>query len=301
MSKEKKIKQKWQFSPLNTILGVIMGIWCITFLLVLFWGVITSLKDDIYFRIDFFGLPEGHIWEWDYENYSLAFNYLRVKIRAGAGFRYVYALEMLLNTLLYGVGTAGITILTTATTAYVCCRFKYKFSNFLYGYVIVTMIIPLIGSGVSTLDVLKGMGLYDSIIGLYVTSFAFGGTNFLIFHAAFEPLSKDYADAAKIDGANNYVVLFKIMLPMVRNVIGILFLTAFIGKWNDYQTALLYLPSYPVLAQGLLEFANSTTNSLSTVPMKITACMIMTIPMAAVFIIFRNQLIGKLNIGGLKE
>ena len=294
-------KFKKNISPLFIILGIIMSVWCITFIFALLWGVMTSLKDDINFQIDFFGPPEGNILNWKWGNYPLAFSYIRAKVRAGIGYRYVGAFEMLLNTILYGVGTAGIMIFTQAVTAYVCARFKYKFSKFLYGYVIVTMIIPVIGSGVSTLSILKAFRLYDSILGLYLTSFAFGGTTFLIFHAAFEPLSKDYADAAKVDGANNYVVLFVIMLPMVKNIIGILFLSAFIGKWNDYATALLYLPTHPVLAQGLLEFANSTTQSLSTVPMKITACMIMTLPMVAIFIIFRNQLVGKLNIGGLKE
>ena len=117
----------------------------------------------------------------------------------------------------------------------------------------------------------------------------------------FRGIPKDFADAAYIDGASEWQVLFRIMMPMARNTLFTVILLNFIGYWNDYQTPLLYIPSYPTMAYGLYLFSNDTTNALSTVPMKITGCMIMMLPILVLFLFFHKRLIGNLSMGGLKE
>ena len=93
----------------------------------------------------------------------------------------------------------------------------------------------------------------------------------------------------------------KIMLPMSKNTLLTVILLNFIGYWNDYQTPLLYIPSHPTLAYGLYLFSNSADNELATIPMKITGCMLMMVPILILFLIFRKRLIGNISIGGLKE
>ena len=95
-------------------------------------------------------------------------------------------------------------------------------------------------------------------------------------------------------------VLIKIVLPLVRNTFFTVMLINFIGFWNDYQTPLIYLPSYPTIALGMYHMASTTENGLSTVPMRMTGAMLMLIPILALFLAFHKRLLGNLTIGGIK-
>ena len=123
---------------------------------------------------------------------------------------------------------------------------------------------------------------------------------FLVFYNMFKQLPMAYTEAAKIDGAGNMSVLIKIVLPLVRNTFFTVMLINFIGFWNDYQTPLIYLPSYPTIALGMYHMASTTENGLSTVPMRMTGAMLMLIPILALFLAFHKRLLGNLTIGGIK-
>ena len=109
-----------------------------------------------------------------------------------------------------------------------------------------------------------------------------------------------YTEAAKIDGANNLMILFKIILPLVRNTFLTITLINFITFWNDYQVPLLYMPSYPTLAVGMFKIADSSENALARVPIRLAGSMIMLAPILAVFAFTHKRLMGNLAIGGIK-
>ena len=109
-----------------------------------------------------------------------------------------------------------------------------------------------------------------------------------------------YTEAAKIDGAGNLAVLLRIILPLVRNTFFTVMLINFIAFWNDYQTPLIYMPSYPTIALGMFYMASTTENGLSTVPMRMTGAMLMLIPILVLFLCFHKRLLGNLTVGGIK-
>ena len=121
-----------------------------------------------------------------------------------------------------------------------------------------------------------------------------------MFHGIFRTLPMAYTEAAKIDGAGNLSILVKIILPLVRNTFFTVMLINFIGFWNDYQTPLIYMPSYPTIALGMFYMASTTENGLSTVPMRMTGAMLMLIPILVLFLCFHKRLLGNLTVGGLK-
>ena len=90
------------------------------------------------------------------------------------------------------------------------------------------------------------------------------------------------------------------MLPMVRTTILALFILGFIGSWNDYQTPMVYLPSMPTIAYGLFRFRYSSDSLVSAIPMQITGCVVVMIPIMILFIVFRNKIMGNLALGGIK-
>ena len=122
-------------------------------------------------------------------------------------------------------------------------------------------------------------------------------------------MSDAYREAASIDGASDFTIMFRIYFPMAIKTIGTVFLIQFIALWNDWQSAMLYLPTHPTLARAVYEMSLGKSDIgtgtekflLQTAPLKITASMILALPITIIFVIFRNKLMGNVSVGGLKE
>lgn len=95
--------------------------------------------------------------------------------------------------------------------------------------------------------------------------------------------------------------IFRIYLPLVRNLFFTVMLLQGIYFWNDFQTPLLYLPTYPTLAYWLYRFTENTKVELSFVPVKAAGAMLLVVPIFILFAAFNKKMMGNLSLGGLKE
>jgi ABC-type glycerol-3-phosphate transport system permease component len=130
-------------------------------------------------------------------------------------------------------------------------------------------------------------------------SFLSGG--YLFFHAAFASMSKEYAEAAKIDGATQLQLMVEIAIPLARTILLVQFVSAFISSWNDYQTPMIYLSSYPTAAYGLMLFTQSTNSYEDYLIYKLAGFMLLLIPTFTVFMFLKEYLLGEVTEGGVKE
>ncbi len=290
-------KKSGNFSVLMLIAGIVLGIYVISLIIPFIWSLLTSFKGRYEFDDNIFGLPQT----WTIENFVTVFNAFAVRVESGAGFRTVFLEEMFLYSILYAVGCAIAGTTTQMVVAYLCAKYRYKFSKVIYTVVIVVMVLPIVGSLPSELQMANRLGIYDTIWGMYIMKANFLGMYFLVFYANFKALSNEYADAARVDGAGNFRVMISIIFPLVRNTYFTIFLLNFIGFWNDYQTPLIYIPNWPTVAYGLYSTFQSTSGDLSNVPVKLAACLMMLIPILIIFLIFHNRLMGNITVGGLKE
>ncbi len=298
----KSHKAKKQISPFTIILFIVLAIHCFTILYLLYWALITSVKHQMDFRLNLYKLPKGLPWEWNWENYYAVFMKFYVPVKRDGVLLKIGMEYQLLYTLVYCFSSAIVTTMVPCLVSYCVAKFKYKFSAILEGVVLVTMVLPIVGNSASTMQFLQAFQLYDNIWLLnIVTQFSFGGMYFLIFKASFEALTNDYRDAAYLDGANDFSVLFRIMLPLVSKIIFTVFLLQFIAAWEDYQRPLLYLPNYPTIAYGVYYFTHTSQQELNTVPAKLASAVMMAIPIVTLYIIFKEKLMGNLSMGGLKE
>lgn len=295
-------KRKNKARVLYSVIFIVLFLYVISIFLPVLWGVLTSLKDQTDFRVNVLGLPKGWPWEWHWENFFKVFNGFYEQVTTpGVGRRRVYFSEMLLYTLLYAGGSAIIQTIVPCVVAYLTARFRYKFSAFINALVIVLMVVPIVGSAPSEMQILRALNMYDTIWGNYIQKFNFLGMYYLVFYAAFKIVPPDFYEAAYVDGASEMRVMVSIGFPMVRNVIGTVLLIKFIDFWNDYQTPLLYLPSYPTLARGVFRLSQNSQGDFATVPFRMAGCMFLAIPILVLFLIFKEKLMGNLSMGGIKE
>ena len=295
IKKKNSSSTKTQFSPLTVILLIFLILYVVVLVGLLLWAFMTSFKSQTEFRLNIVGLPKEWVW-----NYSFVFQMFTVPVSTPQGTVDIGMDLQFLYSVLYSEGCAFEATITPCITAYLCARFPYKFGKVIYTVVIVTMVIPIVGNLPSEIQVARIFGLYDQIWGLWIMKANFLGMYFLVFYGVFKGIPKEYAEAAKVDGAGNFSILFRIMLPMVRNTFFVVMLIKFIDFWNDYQTPLVYLKSYPTIAYGVFYMANSRENGLSTVPMRMTSAMLAFIPVFVLFMIFQKKLVGNLTVGGIK-
>lgn len=286
---------KTKFSPFTIVLLIVLAVYVLSMFTLIGWALITSFKSPNDFRTNAIGMPEKFVW-----NYTFVYTKFYVSVLTESGMEVVYMETMFVYSILYSLGCAFFQTLVPCITAYLCARFNYKFSKIVYTAVIVVMILPIVGSLPAELQMAKNTGLYDSIWGLWIMKANFLGMYFLVFYDGFKGLSMTYTEAAKIDGASNMHILLAIVLPLVKNIFFTVMLVNFIGFWNDYQVPLLYMPSYPTVAYGMYNMANTRENNLSSVPMRMTGAMLMFIPIFTLFLIFQKRLLGNLTVGGIK-
>ena len=107
----------------------------------------------------------------------------------------------------------------------------------------------------------------------------------------------DYTEVAKIDGANNWTIMTRVILPQAANMIVTVFILTFITYWNDFQVPLVYVPDYPTVAYFIYDFSKAAGVKP---PIKLAATFIMAMPIVAVFIIFNKRLRVSVAVGGIK-
>ena len=297
VKKKTKKPRKRALAPFPVIIYTIIVIWCVIFLGMFLWGVIQSFKDTTNFYYDKVGFPSAE-YGWQFSNYSLVFKEVRILVNG----RNVYLPEMLYNTMFYCIVYGLVSVIAPMMTSYVYAKYNKRvpWVKVVWVIVLINLYVPLSASLGASLRLAMRMGYYNN---LYLLIFAmtsgFNG-NFLIYFATWKGLSWEFAEAAMIDGANPWKIFFKVMFPLTGNIFVVLLVTQIIAYWSDYQTPMVFLPAHPTLAYGVYMFQQSISNGANFPPVQIAALITVAIPILALFLIFRKQMMSSLTVGGLK-
>ena len=277
------------------ILYVIVSLYCLTMLAVLAFGVINSLKTvDDYDYLNPFGLPHAAEGGWQFVNYIKVFSEFTVTT---VGAKEVGLIKMFFNSILYAGLMSLFCVATQVITAYAVAKYNFKGKNIIYSVAIIVMILPIIGSLASEVQIADAFGFRNSVLGVCLMRCKYTGIYFLVFYATFKSLSWSYAEAAQIDGASHFGTFFRIMLPLIKGTIFAVFILLFIEHWNDYYTPLVFLPEKPTLSYGLFTFQDDNAGST---PLQFSACFLASIPILLVFIAFKDKIMGNVTMGGIK-
>lgn len=301
---EKSHATKNRFSPLTIVLFTILSAYVLFMLAMFCWALLTGSKA---YSGDYAGsvlIPgsKGNILGWPKE-FSLFKNIIEInKIFPG-----VTLLESAWYTLLYAGGCALIKAAVTCMVAYLCARYNNWFSQIVYITVIVTMVVPVVGSQAAEIQMARDLKLYDKIWGMWIMRANFLGMYYLVFYSVFKSMPKGYYEAAQIDGANDLQVMLRIAMPLVKYTFWSIFLIIFIEYWNDYLIPNYFLESYPTLSLllyrqsiGQINVDPTKPNFYEEAPYLMATVLVVAIPVIVLFTIFSKRLMGNLSVGGLK-
>ena len=194
--------------------------------------------------------------------------------------------KLLLNTLIMVAATMGIGITASILIAYGFSRFKNKYSNIFFTILLSTMMIPWVVTMIPAYAEFEKLGWIGTRLPLIIPWIGGSAFNVFMIKQFMDDIPKDLDEAAKIDGANTFTILFKILLPQIRPCLATLLVYSFINAWCDYVGPSIYLQSNPdlyTLSLGMQNFFSATGSADWTQVM--AASVMFSIPM----VLFKNN------------
>ena len=212
------------------------------------------------------------------------------------------------NTIKVAVITCGLSLLLTAFAAYPMAFSNIKFKKLYTQFIVITMWFS--AGTVPNYRVIKSLGLIDSHWSLILCTLL-SAYNIIIMRGFFYGIPKSVVESAKIDGANDFVILFKMILPNSGPILATIGLWIVVGQWNQYQNPLLYIESDEkrVLQQVLASVISSVDSSdfdisgtsLSVEQIRNAALVFTMLPILVAFPFFQKFLISGAMTGAVKE
>tara|TARA_R110000751_G_scaffold10055_2_gene37293 strand:- start:132366 stop:133232 length:867 start_codon:yes stop_codon:yes gene_type:complete len=206
------------------------------------------------------------------------------------------------NSLIVSMATVAITVVVSLLAGYGFSRFEFPFKNALFVLIISTIMIPFQSILTPLFLILTKMGLQNSLLGLvlvYVTL----QLPFSIFmmRNAFDAVPKEIEDAARVDGASVFVVLRKIMLPLVFPGLVTVAIFAFLASWNEFLAALILLTDQDNYTLPIL-MASVRSGRFGTIDWGAlqSGVTVMMVPCLVLFLLLQRYYIRGLTAGAVK-
>ncbi|AGF55994.1 alpha-1,4-digalacturonate transport system permease protein [Clostridium saccharoperbutylacetonicum] len=262
-----------------------VGLWIVAFLYLfpLLWFILSSFKPGSeLFSYPLTLLPKSPT----FDNYVNSWSTLDF-------FTYI------LNTSKAAIITTILTVLASASCGYAFAKYDRKWLKFFFMCVIATTMLPTEVIMNPTFSVIKMLGLYDSSAGIIIPSIN-TATGIFMFRTFFVSVPDDLIESARIDGASEGKIFFRIMLPLAKPVIMALSIFSFQWRWNDYIWPLIVLndPKKYTLQVAIRSLVGAENINWSLL---IGASVISLIPLLLVFIVFQRYILDSNVTSGLKD
>jgi len=224
-------KKKGEFAKLpkedKTILiigYIILGLFCIAIIAPMIYIILASFIDPVTLQNQ--GLTFDFS-KWTTTAYERVLSNAQIWI----GFK---------NAILYSVLFTVISVVVTLLAAYPMSRDDFKGKGFFNAIFMITMFFG--GGLIPTYLLISRLGMLDTMWAVIIPG-AFGVYNMIIVRTYYQGIPKDLQEAAEIDGANEMVYFFRVLLPVCSPIIATVAMWNFVGMWNSYFDAMIYLNS----------------------------------------------------------
>ena len=272
-----------RYTPFTLLLVGLLVLNTIGVVVPLVVALVSSFKSTAEIMNAPFGLPET----WSLSNFAQVLG----EGNFGLYFR---------NSLLVTVGSELLILGFSAMAGYALGRYRFPLNNALYTLILMGLMIPSKLLLVPLFLQLKQMGLLDSLWGL-VLVYAAGGipAGVFIMTGFFRALPQALESAARIDGASEWTIFHRIMLPLVRPQLAIVAIYTAIPIWNDFLLPIVFIstPEYKTLPQGLSVFFGEHAVNMGALFAGLTAS---ALPLIVLYLVLSEQFIKGLTAGAVK-
>jgi multiple sugar transport system permease protein len=211
--------------------------------------------------------------------------------------------RLLWNTLYYAFGALVLQLVFDVAAAYSLSRLRPVLGNAIFFLMLATLMIPatvlVVPQYVTMADLpILHLNLIGTPEAIWLPSVANAFSIFLL-KRFFDSIPTDYIDAAQIDGATRLRILWRIVLPISRPIIGVVSIFGLVAVWKDFLWPLLveygYSPTRETVNVGIWQASQTTPQNLI-----IAASAMAAVPTIVFFLIFQRNIIAGLTAGGIR-
>jgi len=252
-------------------------------LIPLFWVLSSSLKTTREIALNPLGFPTAFRWENYVEAWTVG--------RFGKYFA---------NSVIVSAPIVLGTLLLASLAGYGLARLKFRGANIIFYTFLVGLVSPIQSVMIPLFYLLKDIGFLGTYWAMIVPSIALGLPFGIFFmRAFFSGLPQELADAAEIDGCNEWGVFWRVMLPLAGPAVSTLSVLSFMGAWNSFLLPLIYMQKEELrpLVLGLMFFRDAYTQNI---PLTMAGATIVMLPIIVVYLFFQRKFIQGLTAGALK-
>ena len=226
--------------------------------------------------------------------------------------KYVLSYNSFTNSMMLSIrSTIVFTVLSLIMTillAYPLSRSYLKGAKAMNFFVVFTLLFN--GGIMPTYLLVKSLGITNTFWALIIPQMI-NAFNVIIMVSAFRMLPKEFEEAAKVDGAGNFRMLFQIMLPLVKPTVMVLLLWYAVFRWNSWFDAMMYITDTSlkvlplmvrsIISQGTTALANAVSPDASpTVAAQAAAVIIAILPILVLYPLIQKYFVKGVMIGGVK-
>lgn len=200
----------------------------------------------------------------------------------------------MLNSTIVAFSVVGLQLITCSLAAYPLSKMRFRGRDTAFYLILATLVFPdqltLIPTFIMSVNL---FGFADTLHGLVIP---FGANAFGIFllRQTYQSIPDELIESARIDGASDFGIWWRILLPLIRPGLATLAIFSFVGSWNSFLWPLLMIRTEEMytLPVGLAFLEGAFTGNLRTVA---AGVMVATVPIIFIFLVFQRQFIRGLS------
>ncbi|NLK04830.1 MAG: carbohydrate ABC transporter permease [Spirochaetales bacterium] len=251
-------------------------------LLPVLWVVLSSFKPQSeLFRVPLTFIPK----DWTIQNYQSS-------LRAG-NFPVYFS-----NTVFVAVVSTALTVLINLMAGYALAKYIFKGRDVIFTIMIATLMIPLQVIMIPIFLQLKNLGMLNSLWGIIIPPAA-TPTGVFLARQYLVTLPNSLIEAARIDGAREHTIFFRLIVPMSKPIVATIAIFSFMWRWNDYLWPLIVITDNrkQTIQQALANFVGQLQINWSDLLAMTT---IAIIPVIVVFLAFQRFFFSGIAAGSVK-
>ncbi|MGV3615577.1 MAG: carbohydrate ABC transporter permease [Fimbriimonas sp.] len=268
---------------LRLVIWLVVVLGAISMLIPFLWMVSTSLKGDT----EAFAFPPKLFpWPPKWANYPDA-----LKIAPFGRF--------FMNSVIISVSVTVTSLLLNSMAAYGFSKFNFKGRDALFMLLLATMMIPGQVTMIPSFLMLKYFGWLDTYAGLIVPGVA-GAFGIFFLRQYMVTLPDELFDAARIDGASEMRIFWRIVFPLAKPALATLAIFTFMGSWNDFLGPLIVVKSEEMRTLPLAVSALSAGHYVMSWPLLMAGACFVILPVIVVYLLAQRYFIEGIAMGGVK-
>ena len=270
---------------LRVLTYILLAVWAVIVLFPYYWMILTSIKSFGAYSSEY--VPKFYTLHPTLQNYRDAFSMVPLA-------RYF------VNSIIFTVVTTALMLIVIVPAAFAFARLEFRGKNVAFALFLSLMMIPNELVIITNYVTITNWGMRNTFAGLILPSVTSVFYIYLL-RENFAQIPDELYNAARVDGTSDFKYLIRVMIPICKPTIITIIILKVIECWNSYVWPRLVTtdPNFFLVSNGIQEIRQNGFGR-ENIPAMMAAVVVISAPLIALFLIFRNKIMSGVSRGGIK-